>query len=125
MDVGSVVSAIKESIGLVNRLRETSKKKEQVELKATLAELANRLADANMRMSALKDEIAVLKEENKALTSRAEGEKPKVKWGCYVFNGDNNLYCPACFDAQGRRYLTTRVDSRKRQCSVCRTTLFS
>jgi hypothetical protein len=51
--------------------------------------------------------------------------KPKVQWGCYVFEGDENLYCPACFDTKGKKHLTTRANSQMRVCSVCGSHLFS
>src|SRR5262249_11520840 len=40
------------------------------------------------------------------------------KWGCYVFDGDKELYCPGCY-TQGKKSPTTRLSSRFRQCTVC------
>jgi len=124
MGISSAISAIKTSIELVGKLREIAKNMEQAELKATIAALANQLADANLKMAELKEEMATIKEENQALKNRAENGKPTVKWGCYIFEGDERLYCPACFDTKGKKHLTTRVNSKKRQCSVCHTELF-
>ena len=125
MDVATVISAIKESITHVHKLQKITKKLEQAEAKAALAELANHLADAKLKMAELKEQIATLQDQNDALRSRTDGKKPSVKWGCYIFDEDDTLYCPACFDTKGKKHLTTRVDSRRRQCSVCHTTLFS
>ena len=123
MDAGSVFSGIKASIALVRKLTEITKSMKQAKLKGLIAELANNLADTNMHMAALKNEIAELQEENNALKNKADGERPKVRWGCYVFDGDENLYCPACFDTKGKKHLTTRIDTMKRRCSVCQTEL--
>jgi len=119
MDAASVFSGIKASIALVQKLSAIAKSMKQAELKALIAELANELADTKMHMAGLKTEIAELQEENSALKSRVDGGKPKVKWGCYVFDGDENLYCPACFDTKGKRYLTNRVHAGARRCTVC------
>ncbi len=118
-----MISGLKESIALVRRLAEIAKNMQHVELKGLIAELANKLADANMQMAGLKNEIAILKEENNALKNKVDGEKPKVRWGCYEFDGDENLYCPACFDTKGKKHLTARAGIMKRRCSVCQTEL--
>lgn len=123
MDAGSVVSGVKASIALVRKLTEIAKSMEQAELKGLIAKLANELADTNMHMAALKNEIAELEEENNALKNKVDGEKPKVRWGCYEFPGDENLYCPACFATKGKKHLTTRVGTVKRKCTVCQTEL--
>ena len=57
MDVGSVFSGIKASIALVRKLTEITKSMKQAKLKGLIAELANNLADTNMHMAALKNEI--------------------------------------------------------------------
>jgi Predicted nucleotide-binding protein containing TIR-like domain len=77
-----------------------------------------------------KEKVAAPKAENESPKQRVEGssattaaEKPKVKWGCYTFDGDSNLYCPACYDTKGKKHLTTRLNSNRRRCSVCQTEL--
>jgi hypothetical protein len=124
MDLVAALSAINTSITLVGRLREISKNMEQAELKAIIADLANELADAKLKMASLKDESVALREERAFLDAKAAGEKPKVQWGCYIFEGDGRLYCPACYDTSGKKHLTTRVDSHKPRCCVCQTELF-
>ena len=119
MSITSLTSAIANAIALVRKLDEIAKKLKQAEIKAMIAELADQLADAKMKMAELKNDIASLQEENKALKSKAEGEKPTMQWGCYIFEGDARLYCPACFDTKGMKYVTTRLNSRRRRCSVC------
>jgi hypothetical protein len=46
------------------------------------------------------------------------------KWGCYMFEGDKEMYCPGCY-ANGKKSPTTRLSSRFRQCTVCKAMLGS
>ncbi len=87
------------------------------------------LEEAN---KALEEEKATLVKEKGELQSVLDEarrayppNRPKTQWGCYVFEGDQNLYCPACYDSQGKKYLTTRLSSKLRRCSFCRTELGS
>lgn len=47
-------------------------------------------------------------------------EKPKVKWGCFTFPPDESLYCPFCFNKEGIKMLSTRVNIKSRQCTNCK-----
>jgi cell division protein FtsB len=125
MDIAGLLVTIKAATASVTKLREITKKMQQAELKLTIADLANQLADAQHKVAELKDEILKLQDENKALKAKAVSEKPKVKWGCYQFEGDERLYCPGCYDTKGKKHLTTRINSHLRTCSVCRTQLGS
>ena len=77
----------------------------------------------------LTERVAALTAENASLRQQVEehaqqkAAKPKVKWGCYVFEGDEKLYCPACWDTKGKKHLTTRMLANIRQCSVCKAQL--
>jgi predicted nuclease with TOPRIM domain len=78
------------------------------------------------KVSALEAENADLKQKIAAAADQASREKPKFKWGCYVFEGEpDRLYCPACFDTKGKKHLTTRINSNRRMCSVCQAALGS
>ena len=46
-------------------------------------------------------------------------EKPKIKWGCFVFEGDDGIYCPFCYNTDGIKMLTIRLDIKFRQCTNC------
>lgn len=46
-------------------------------------------------------------------------EKPIVQWGCFKFPPDESLYCPFCYNKEGDKMLTTRVDIKHRQCTNC------
>jgi hypothetical protein len=76
------------------------------------ASLSTRLRDAEKKNESLTMELALLK--------RTE-EKPTMKWGCVVFEGDENLYCPACFYDRGRKIPTSRKGPGHRFCAVCKT----
>jgi hypothetical protein len=47
--------------------------------------------------------------------------KPKIKWGCYQFDGEEGLFCIRCYETQGRKHPTNRVNTKQRQCAVCQT----
>lgn len=51
-------------------------------------------------------------------------EKPVVKWGCFTFPPDENLYCPFCFNKDGEKMLTTRIDIKRRQCTNCKEKIY-
>jgi len=121
------LTAIEQSISLVKRLREISKNISGAEFKNILADLTNELADAKLQIATLKDQLAVQAEQIQSLRMATPGvkEKPSVKWGCYQFEGDQGLYCTACYDTKGAKCLTTRVNSRMRSCPVCKAVLGS
>jgi hypothetical protein len=123
MDIGAVIASVKTAIDTLGKLRELSKTMQNVELKTTIARLDNELADTQMKLAELKREILTLQEENESLRGM-KAEKPTKKWGCYVFEGDPELYCPGCY-AKGKKSPTTRLSSKFRKCSVCQTTLGS
>ena len=50
-------------------------------------------------------------------------EKPKVKWGCFTFPPDESLYCPFCYNKEGMKMLTTRINIKQRQCTNCAKTI--
>jgi hypothetical protein len=125
MNVSALIGTIKGAVATIGKLREITKSMEQAELKATIADLANQLADAELQLAGLKNEMLALQTENQALKSKENAEKPKVQWGCYKFTGVDGLYCPACYDTKGKKHLTTRMNSKRRICSVCQTVLGS
>ncbi len=110
-----IISAINNSINIVTRLREISKNASEAEFRNLLADLSNELADAKIHIASLKEQIASLTEENHALkNAKAEKkEKPILKWGCYQFEGDEKLYCTACYDTKGQKNVTTRYTARR------------
>jgi hypothetical protein len=50
---------------------------------------------------------------------------PRIKWGCYQFDGEDRLFCTACYDTKGLKIQTTRLNSNFRQCPNCKAKLGS
>ncbi len=50
-------------------------------------------------------------------------QKPRKKWGCYQFEGEEGLFCTACYDTKGKKIQTTRLNPNFRQCPVCKAML--
>ena len=121
-----IITTISTSIALAKRLRDISKNIEDAEFKNLLADLSSELADLKLEAASLKERIAALQEENALLkqTTQPTAEKPiGRKWGCYQFQGDDGLYCPACWDSKRKKSSTTRVNAKFRLCSVCQAPL--
>lgn len=121
-----IITTISSSITLAKRLREISKNIENAEFKNLLADLSSELADLKLEAASLKERLAALQEENSLLkmTTQSADEKPVGrKWGCYKFQDDNALYCPACWDSKRKKSSTTRVNANFRLCSVCQAPL--
>lgn len=118
MSLTAAAASVKTAIDTMGKLRELTKTMQNVELKATIAELSNNLADAQTKIAELKKEIILLQEENHSLKKAHTKEPFTKKWGCYIFAGDDELYCPGCY-SQGKKSPTTRVNSRLRRCTVC------
>jgi uncharacterized coiled-coil protein SlyX len=125
MGITSIIATVKESVDLVRNAQKIANSLKHAELKSTIAELSNKLADANLELAELKGEIRQLTEENVALRPRFKKEEPKTKWGCYVFENDDHLYCPACYDTGGKKHATTRLSPKRRQCMVCQAVIGS
>ena len=106
--VVEVLAGIDRSIGLVKRLLEISKNVSEAKFRNLLADLLNELADSKLKIAALKEELAAQAEEIRELKRTPDAKsKPSMKWGCYKFDGDDRLYCTACYDTKGRRVSTT------------------
>ena len=117
-----IVTSISTSIALAKRLREISKNIEDAEFKNLLADLSSELADLKFEAASLKEKIVELQEENSLLkrTAQSFDENPAGrKWGCYLFEGDDTLYCPACWDSKRKKSSTTRISPMLRHCPVC------
>ena len=117
-----VLATLTHSISLVGRLREISKNLSEAEFKNLLADLSSELADAKIHIAELKTQLAALAEENRSLKVAASEnkQKPSQKWGCYQFEGEQGLFCTACYDSRGAKSLTNRLSSTRRSCPVCK-----
>ena len=116
-----IIATINHSISLVGRLREISKNISEAEFKNVLADLSSELADAKLQIAELKSQLAVQAEEIRNLKAAQpkNKQKPTIQWGCYKFEGEEGLYCTACYDSAGKKSLTNRLSSTRRSCAVC------
>lgn len=120
-----VVSSVNGAIALVSKLRDIAKKIDQAEMRNLLADLSNELADAKMAVAELKEQVVALSEENRLLKEIQLGEREKpvqVKWGCYKFEGDEGLFCTACYDTKGQKIRVVRILGHY-HCPVCKANL--
>lgn len=119
------VTTIDHAITLARRLRDISKNVAEAEFKNVLADLANELAEAKLEIVSLKEQLGAKTEELRLarLPSSAPVEKPTMKWGAYEFAGEDGLFCTACYDTKQQKIRTTRLNSRYRQCPVCKALL--
>lgn len=121
-----IIGSISAAVTIATNLRKWSAKIKDIEFKNFLADLSNELADAKLEAANLKDEIVRLRNENAnfvALSAKAASEKPLVKWGCYVFPGDETLYCPGCYEDRGKKIPTSRAVGIHRLCPSCKAVL--
>jgi len=63
------------------------------------------------------------KPTTKKPNNNSSDPKPKMKWGAYVFEGDEKLYCPVCYEKDGLKIPTSRINSSFRQCPNCKAKL--
>lgn len=99
-------------------------------LRERVALAEQKFKDIETENKTLRERVVALTAENESLKSRLElaeyqakppTESPKFQWGCYKFEGDERLYCPACYDARGKKHIATRLNIHRRRCSVCQT----
>ena len=120
IDIMAVFGKIASAASNAKTLYEASKTIANAEWKMQIAEVATQLAEANLAMAELKRELFRLKEENAALKEKKEAGKPAMKWGCYEFEGEAGLFCPRCWEREGKKHRTSRaLNGRFYKCSVC------
>jgi hypothetical protein len=96
------------------------------ELNGKIADLQSAVLTARQQMLEMQEKYEQVLRENKQLKeTAAPKEKPQRMWGCYKFDGEDGLFCTACYDTKGRRIQTTRINSNFRQCPVCQAMLGS
>lgn len=119
MSIASALGSIKAAIDTLGKLREITKSMQNADLKSTIAQHANQLADTQLKLADLKQDLVSLKEEKELLENQVHIEKFSKKYGCNVFEGDDELYCPGCYASKRKKSPTTRLNSRFRKCTVC------
>ena len=96
------------------------------ELNSKIADLQGAIIATRQQIMEMQDRYEAVVAENKRLkAATAPAETPTVMWGCYQFEGDEGLYCTACYDTKRQKSLTTRIDPTFRYCPVCKIPLGS
>jgi hypothetical protein len=91
------------------------------DLAAVLGKKPDRPSAYEKCVNELLEEISRLAEQAAKAAPAAEPcGKPRIKWGCYEFAGEEGLFCTACYDTKRQKVLTTRANSRFRMCPVCK-----
>jgi regulator of replication initiation timing len=96
----------------------------RMDLNTKIADLQTQIVAARQQMLEMQDENERVIRENKELkeaAARTQAAKPKVVYGCYKFEGKEGPYCPGCYDANGKKHLTSLVNIHFRRCNVCHT----
>ena len=126
-----VVASIQNAIDIAGKLRALSKKVEDADFTMLLADLSNELADTKLEVAQLKTQLARAIEENQALNARLSqrlASKPTLSEGAYKFEGEEGLFCTACFDARNQKVRVTPLAGPfthfgKWRCPSCKATL--
>lgn len=129
--MADVVAAIQSAIDIVAKLRALSKKVEDAEFKMLLADLSGDLADAKLEVANLKIGLAQAREENQKqamLLAQRTLAAPTVSDGAYKFDGEEGLFCTACFDTKQQKVRVTPLTGSFRTfgkwtCPSCKATL--
>jgi hypothetical protein len=104
------------------------------------AALREQLKLAEQRFKDMEDENARLKEQVASLTAENEDLKRQVQqapvaaipqkesfevmYGCYYFNNDSSkLYCPRCYETQGKKHVMADCHHLFYKCTVCGNTI--
>jgi hypothetical protein len=87
-----------------------SNDKVRSELKGRMAELMDTVLNVRQQMLDLQQKYMEVLDENRRLKEAvAPKEKYTVKFGCYQFEGDDGMYCTACYDSKNKKIRASRV----------------
>jgi hypothetical protein len=123
-----VIASLQSAIEITTKLRALSKKIEDADFKMLLADLSNDLADAKLEMANLKIALAEALEENeqhKKLINQKSSQAPKLSDGAYSFDGEDGLFCTACFDTKSLKVRVSPLNGPFRtfgkwSCPACK-----
>lgn len=94
-------------------------------LRDQIAHLKEQFFSLDTEATNLRGLVADLQAKLEAFESKAKDHKVvhAMKWGCLLFDGDKNLYCPACYIDRDKKMPTSRKSAVQRYCSGCKTTI--
>jgi len=94
------------------------------DLNGKIADLRGVIITARQQVLEMQDKYERVLQENKRLKEiTAPRQTPQMKWGCYKFEGEDGLFCTACYDTKRQKIRTTRLNIKFRQCPVCKAVL--
>lgn len=126
-----VIASLQNAIEIAGKLRALSKKIEDAEFKMLLADLSNDLADAKLEAANLKIVLAESLEENESLKkslNQKSTQIPTLSEGAYAFEGEEGLFCTACFDTSQKKVRVSPLSGAFRhfgkwRCPACKASL--
>lgn len=119
-----IFDPILQSQALVKQLSSTISD-DKAKTHTLLNSLAHHLDHIKANTSSMQQQIMQLSKSQSATRKHASMviAKPEIKSGCYVFSGDKGFFCPRCYDVDGNKVATTRLNSKLRICPACRASI--
>lgn len=107
----TISDSIKHSQSLLEQISSHPAVSSNEEIQQALTLLKTELSSIDIKARKL------LKSEPESILS---GTQPEIKSGCYIFVNEKGYFCPNCYDNQGNKVATTRLNRKLRVCPVCR-----
>jgi hypothetical protein len=118
----SILSDITSVIGLVQKAKQLADQLRSLELKEVIVDLQSKMLDLKQEVNSLREENEELKKKIKdaPMAAAHPKETPEVMYGCYYFGGDSSkLYCPRCYETQGKKHIMASHHHMGFKCTVC------
>jgi len=120
-----IFDPIYQSQALLLKLSVAIKSNNESEIKTAISSLSSHLEQIKTNTSTLQRQIAKLKKNQ--ITAMKQTSiiinKPEIQLGCYIFSGEKGFFCPQCYDNNGNKVATIRLNSKQRICPICRASL--
>jgi len=107
----TIADSIKYSKSLLAQISSHPVASSNEEIQHTLTLLITELNNIDVKARKL------LKKESESIPSETQ---PEIESGCYIFVNEKGYFCPNCYDNQGNKVATTRLNRKLRVCPVCR-----
>jgi hypothetical protein len=122
LEIQTITAALSAMKSLADIAKGIQNAEVRQELNGKIADLQGTLISARQAMLDLQDKYELVLRENKLLKeATVPKQKPSGrKLGCYQFEGEDGLFCTACYDTKGQKSQTTRMTSQYRMCPVCK-----
>lgn len=118
--IGTALASIKGITELASKINSAPVK---AELQQEIIDLQTALLTARQEMLEMQDSYErVLRENRELKEAHAPKEKPRLKWGCYEFEGEEGLFCTACYDSKGKKSRVSKIMGHQ-MCPVCKAAL--